>query len=130
MAFPIPVTLMYGGACGLLVTGLGAYVSASRGKFKSFIGDAPPPELQRIIRAHGNASEWVPLGVLLLLLLEVSGLGSLPLHLLGGGFLLARLLHAMGVIGKSPLSAAGAGLNYLAVGGMAIWAIVRHFPIG
>jgi uncharacterized protein len=121
---PIPVTLLYGGLTALFVTILGANVSRLRGASGAFVGDPVPPELVRPIRAHGNAAEWAPLGILLLLLLELSGAGNrFALHLLGGSFFLGRVLHAYGVTAKSPAALAGAGINYLVLVVMSGWAI-------
>jgi uncharacterized protein len=123
----LPATLIYGGMTGLLVTALGANVSRLRGTTTG-IGTPLPPELMRPVRAHGNAAEWVPLGILLLLVLELSGAGSrFTLHLLGGSFFLGRVLHAAGVYTRSPLSAVGAGINYLVLTVMSVWAIALRF---
>jgi uncharacterized protein len=124
----LPVTLLYGGLTVLLVTALGINVSRLRGVHKAFVGDPLPPELVRPVRAHGNATEWVPLGLLLLLVLELSGAGSrFMLHLLGGGFFLGRVLHAFGVYTRSSVILAGVGINYLAMLAMSVWAIVLRF---
>lgn len=123
----IPVTLLYGGLSALLLITLSTYVSAQRGKYKSYIGDAPPVELQRVIRAHGNATEYVPIGILMLLVLELSGLGSTALHVLGGGFLAGRVLHAAGTLTKTPLSTVGATINNIALVAMGGWATYLHF---
>jgi uncharacterized membrane protein YecN with MAPEG domain len=124
----IPVTLLYGGLSVLLVTVLGANVSRLRSIYKAYIRDVPPAELLRPVRAHGNAAEWVPVGVLLLLILELSqAAGSALLHILGGMFFLGRVLHAYGVYAKSMVSAAGAVINYLTLLIMSAWAIWFHF---
>ncbi len=122
----LSVTLLYGGLTAALVTLLGVNVSLLRLRKKAFVGQQPA-ELVFAIRAHGNAAEWVPLGLVLLAALELSGLGSLPLHLLGGGLLLARLLHAAGLYLKNGLGSAGATLNYVVVGAMSGWAVLLHF---
>jgi uncharacterized protein len=120
-------TLIYGGMCALLVTLLGMNVSRLRGRAVG-VGDPLPPELVRPVRAHGNAAEWVPLGILLLLMLELSHAGGVKtLHTLGGTFFLGRVLHAAGVYTKSPLSVIGAGLNYLVLLIMSVWAIALRF---
>jgi len=64
MAFPIPVTALYGTLNILFTTLLGINVSRTRGKFKAFLGDTPNPELLRTIRAHGNNTEWMPADIL------------------------------------------------------------------
>ena len=123
MPASIPVTLLYGGLCGLLVTLLGLNVSRLRGT-RLGVGAPLPPELVRPVRAHGNAAEWVPLGLLLLLALELSGgPGPLALHLLGGTLLLGRVLHVIGFYGRNRASVAGATLTYLVLLVMSGWAV-------
>ncbi|HTT71602.1 MAG TPA: MAPEG family protein [Anaeromyxobacteraceae bacterium] len=124
---PLPITLLYGGLTILFVTLLGANVTRLRILRRVGVDQPIPDDLRRPVRAHGNASEWVPLGLLLLLILEASGLGSVPLHLLGGLFLLGRVLHAAGTYTRSPWSVVGAGLNYALLFAMSFWAIALHF---
>jgi len=125
MPVAIPATLLYGGLLALLLTALGADVSRRRAGAAVGVGSPLPPELVRPVRAHGNAAEWVPLGLLLLLVLELSGRPStFAVHLLGGTLLLARLLHAAGVYGRNKLSTVGAGLTYLVLVVMGGWATV------
>ncbi len=64
---------------------------------------------------------------MLLLALELSHAGnSFNLHLLGGGFLLARVLHAAGLYGRFKFTVAGAALNYLVLTVMGVWAIAAR----
>jgi uncharacterized membrane protein YecN with MAPEG domain len=122
------VTLLYGGLLGLFVFALSLNVSRLRGKHKVFVGDALPPEVMRASRAHGNSVEHVPLTLLLLLLLELTGsVSSTSLHVLGGTLVLSRILHAIGLMARSPLAAAGAGLTYLVEVAVAGWAVYLHF---
>ena len=51
--------------------------------------------LQRAIRAHGNLTEYAPMMVIVLYLLEVSGADTTTLHSLGLSFLLGRLMHGV-----------------------------------
>ena len=51
--------------------------------------------LQRAIRAHGNLTEYAPMMVILLYLLETSGTGAMTLHGLGLAFLIGRLMHGI-----------------------------------
>jgi uncharacterized membrane protein YecN with MAPEG domain len=129
MPFP-HVSLLYGGLLGLLVTLLGLRVSLLRIRGGKFVGpkSAPPAELLLPIRAHGNATEWVPLGLVLLLALELSGrLSSGALHGLGGTLLLGRVLHAAGFYTGTKLSTVGATLTYLVLLAMAAWAVRLAF---
>ena len=127
MAIPVPITLLYGGLTALLVTLLGANVSSLRLLLKAGPRDLPP-ELVRPVRAHGNSAEWAALGLLLLLVLELSrAAGSTVLHLFGGLFFLGRAFHAYGIYGRSALHMVGALINYLVLLGMSAWAIWFHF---
>lgn len=66
--------------------------------------------LQRMIRAHGNFIEYVPLGLLFLVALELMGAPIGLLWMLGTMLILARIAHAWGVIqtyGPSPMRAIG-----------------------
>jgi uncharacterized membrane protein YecN with MAPEG domain len=125
---PIPVTLLYGGLTALLVVLLGLNVSRARGKLKAHFGTAPD-EMTRELRAHGNAAEWAPLGILLLLLLELAGVSSLALHVLGGSLVLGRVLHAAGALirQRTPFVTLGATVNYLVTAVLAGWAVALHF---
>lgn len=62
------------------------------------LGDGGVEALQRSIRAHGNLAEYAPFALLLLGILELNGLPAWQLHLLGGVFTAARVLHAYGVL--------------------------------
>ena len=56
---------------GLLIFGLGFWVSMMRGRTQTVIGNAPDPAdpLHKAVRAHANAAEYAPmLGVLMLAL--------------------------------------------------------------
>jgi len=121
------VTLLYGSLSALLVGALGVNVSRLRVGKQAFVGAAQDPELTQAVRAHGNATEYVPLQILLLLLLELSGVSGMPLHLLGGLIFTSRLLHAVGVLLQLRVTALAALVSYLVTFAMAIWGLVIHF---
>jgi uncharacterized protein len=58
------------------------------------MGDGGERLLQRYLRGHGNFAEYAPLGLLLLLLLELGGWPTWLLHPLGLTLLAGRLAHA------------------------------------
>jgi uncharacterized membrane protein YecN with MAPEG domain len=128
MPVPVPVTLLYGGLNALLITILGMRVSKARAAADVGVETPVPKEMIRTVRAHGNAAEWVPLGLVLLLAIELSGAGTrFTLHLAGGTLLLGRVLHAVGFLGKNKLSVVGAALTYLVLAAMSVWAISVRF---
>jgi uncharacterized membrane protein YecN with MAPEG domain len=61
-------------------------------------GHGEDDTLLRRIRAHGNFTETVPLALLLLALLEGTGLGQTTLLALGACVALSRVLHAWGLM--------------------------------
>jgi uncharacterized membrane protein YecN with MAPEG domain len=127
MPIVLPVTLLYGGLTVLLVVVLGAAVSLRRGAERIGPGQVPDKDLTWRIRAHGNAAEWSPLGIILLGLIEAAGGTSNALHAAGGLFFLGRVLHAVGMYRRSRLHTVGAAINYLVLIALAGWAIALRF---
>lgn len=71
--------------------------------------------LQRKVRAYGNFTEYVPLGLLFVLALELIQASSWLLWLIGGALTLGRVAHAWGLIttyGPSPGRAIGFFLTW------------------
>ena len=51
--------------------------------------------LQRAIRGHGNLTEYAPIFLILLYLVEKSGFDVIGVHWYGSVFVLGRLMHAV-----------------------------------
>lgn len=97
----MPVFFVCAGLLGLLAVSLTASVGRLRGKKRVSLGDGGDPELQAAIRAHGNFMEFVPLS--LLLIYAVSDFyGYWTVAILSLALLLARVLHAGGMLGFIP----------------------------
>ncbi|GAB6195695.1 MAPEG family protein [Lysobacter xanthus] len=93
----LPVTSIVAGLHGLLLlTLLWPIVALRRGR-KIGLGDGGDPQLLRRIRVHANFIEYVPFALLLLALLEGTGLRRDAVAALGAALLLARVLHALGL---------------------------------
>lgn len=90
------ITALYAGLLGLLLVYLSARVIMGRQKHRVDIGDGGQPALARAIRTQGNFTEYVPLALLLILVLEVLGTRPIVLHGLGLALVLARLAHLQG----------------------------------
>ena len=60
-------------------------------------GDGGHAILRKAIDAHANFSQYVPLALLLLLMLNQRGIHDIFLHLLALPLLLARACHAYGI---------------------------------
>jgi uncharacterized membrane protein YecN with MAPEG domain len=91
------VTLLIAGLHGLLLLALLWPIVATRRGRRIGLGDGGDPALLRRIRVHANFVEYVPFALLLLALLEVTGLDRVWVAALGGVLLVARVLHAIGL---------------------------------
>jgi uncharacterized membrane protein YecN with MAPEG domain len=91
------ITSAYLGILALLYLVLGLQVSRLRRGHRVLFGDGDNIKLRSAIRAHANFVEYVPLIVLMVAMLEISGMPAMPVHLLMGALLVARLLHPLGM---------------------------------
>jgi uncharacterized membrane protein YecN with MAPEG domain len=101
------------------------WLRSSRGVGLGSGGDA---DMERAIRAHANAIEYLPIALLLLVLLALEQTRPGLLHLFGIVLLVGRILHAIGLSSASGRSfgrLAGIGLTVLVMLAMAILLIVR-----
>ena len=85
------------GVMTLLLLAFSAQVSRWRGRAKTGLGDGGNAELARWIRVQGNFVEYVPMALLLLALLELSGVARAWILVGGVALLAGRLLHAWGL---------------------------------
>ena len=119
---PVHWTLLFAGACALLQCALTALVIVHRVRSKIDFLDGGDTTLMRRIRAHGNFSETAPMALLLMLLLELDGLASTWLVMLGTALLLGRLLHAASLLGlaghRARLLGMALTLAVLSLGGL------------
>ena len=91
------ITGLYAGITGLLLVVLYIRISQRRLTTKIGVGSGGDAELEQRVRAHGNLIEAAPLALILLYLIEQTGLGSMYVHALGALFIAARLAHAQGM---------------------------------
>lgn len=68
-----------------------------RRSLKIGLGDAGNKDMQRAVRVHANFAEYVPLSLLMIYLVEQSGVYAWFVHTLCLGLLAGRLSHAYGV---------------------------------
>ena len=73
-------------------------VIALRRTEKIALGDGGVQKLQAAIRAHGNFSEYVPLSLVLMALLELDHFASTALMVVALALVLGRVLHAVSVL--------------------------------
>lgn len=110
------LTSLYAGILALIYLVISGWVVRVRMQQKIFAGDKGDPFMANAIRVHANFAEYVPLALILILLAEMQGAPALALHLLGGGLVLSRVMHALGMAAephKPPLRGGGALLTFV-----------------
>ena len=98
------ITAIYAALHALLLLGLASRIVRYRLSARIGLGTAGDARLEQLTRVHGNAVEYVPIALILLLLLELTGLPAAWLHAFGAGHLIARVLHAIGLSGHKGMS--------------------------
>lgn len=101
----------------ILLLVLSVLVVRLRQKHKIAMGDEGIPELARAIRAFGNATEYVPAGLVAIAVLALAGASPLSIHIVGLVLLTGRVTHAVGLSnsgGTSMPRAVGIILTWIA----------------
>ena len=128
------ITATYLGILALLYLVLGLQVSRLRRGHRVLFGDGDNIKLRSAIRAHANFAECVPIIVLMVAMLEMSGMPAIRVHLLMGVLLVARLLHPLGMyVGPRTLRfqicrVGGILLTLLVMLGAAVMLLWRFLP--
>ncbi len=115
------ITATYLAVLALIYAALGLRVSRLRRSNRAGFGDGGSTELRSAIRAHAHFAEYVPIIVLMVALLEASGLNPLLVYILMTALLVSRILHP---IGMQANSSATLQFRLGRVGGMALTIIV------
>lgn len=99
----LPVTSVTAAIAALMLIALSVPVSLKRRKLKAAHGDAGDVGLQRLIRVQGNFTEYAPMGLILLALVEVGVTPANLLWTIGILLIAGRGLHALGMLRGAPL---------------------------
>lgn len=111
---------------------LGLRVSTYRAKHNILWGDDGDDGMTRRIRAHANHSEWVPATMIILGLIEMVGVSPIIVGVLGAIVIVARGLHAIGLMGNAEAfnRATGIAMNWIVLLLCAVIGIVEFFAPG
>jgi uncharacterized membrane protein YecN with MAPEG domain len=129
----LPITLTIAAAAAVLHIWLAARVSQLRNRHKVSIGDGGNEALIRRMRAHANYGENLPVVLILLALLELAGGDARILWGAAILFILARLLHAVGMDRPQPsrlrmIGMMGTTLALVVLAGYAVLIVYQHPP--
>ena len=122
------ITALYAALNALLLLGLASLIVLYRRASRIGLGASGDLQLEQLMRVHGNAVEYVRTALILLLLLELTALPAAWLHAFGAGFLIARVLHAIGLSRHKGMSFGrfhGTLWTWAAILAMAITLLVR-----
>jgi len=91
----LPITSLYAGLLALWILYLLFKVVGFRRGKQVLLGDGDDTHGIRLIRAHGNATETIPIFLILLALIEAMAAPGWVVHLFGAPFLVGRILHGV-----------------------------------
>lgn len=91
---------LWSGLSILLLVVLSFRTIFTRKRLKVSFGDGGDPQLTAASRAFGNAAEYIPPCLAILILMALLGFQPIWIHAIGGAMLLGRVLHAWG-LGKA-----------------------------
>jgi uncharacterized protein len=91
------VTSVFAALLAIIYVRLSFAVIALRRANQVSLGTGGNDALERAIRAHGNFSEYVPIGIILIACLELNGAPWWLVAVPGISLTLGRILHAKGI---------------------------------
>ncbi len=104
LSLHFPITLTYAALLGLLFVILTFNVMRWQVRAINDPRQVESGKSERISRVQGNFTESVPLGLILMALLELNGVMPAFLHGLGILLVIARVMHAVGMTRKPLIS--------------------------
>jgi uncharacterized protein len=122
----LPITLATAAAAVVLNIWLSARVIAARRPLKIGVGDGGSEAVLRRMRAHANFAENMPLFLILLAAIELSGGNPRALSIVAAAFILARISHGLGMDAGKPrlLRMIGMMTTTAVMVGLAAYAVV------
>ncbi|MDK3018079.1 MAPEG family protein [Pseudodonghicola flavimaris] len=122
------ITPIYAALIAVVFLALSARVITYRRRTAQTLGDHGDPALLARMRAQANCAEYAPIGLLLLLMIEMQGTPALAVQALGLALLLGRILHGLSFTDsrpRLPLRIAGIVLTLVMIGLSALALLTR-----
>lgn len=125
----VPITLMYASIFALFALVLSFRAGSFRGKtgISVMYGEPTNAELAERVRVHQNFLEYVPMILIVMGAIELSGGSSMFLYIVGDILIIVRIAHAVGLKHDNMghpgrlIGAGGTALLTLVVAGYGIW---------
>ena len=119
----LPIALTTAGAAPLVNLWLGVRIGRIRIAEKVSVGDGGNPRLVARMRAQLNFAEYVPVVLILIALVEAASGSQLWLWVVASVFILARVLHGIGMDGWMLGRTIGIAITYLTMIGLGLYAV-------
>ncbi|NKB99339.1 MAG: hypothetical protein GKR90_12715 [Pseudomonadales bacterium] len=121
----LTITLVTACILGLMFIWLSARVIGTRVKNDVLIGDSGDQALLFSIRVQGNFTEYVPIFLIVLALIEAAGANQTALIVLAALFVAARLSHVLGMGEDANLKFRQAGIigSFTAIGAVSLYGL-------
>lgn len=115
MTIILPASLATAAACALINLWLAIRVGQMRNAHKVSVGDGGNMAVIARMRAHANFTEYAPIVLILLALLELARGTSLHAWGYGCAFVVARVCHGLGMDTWKPGRMIGVALTFLII---------------
>ncbi len=127
----LQISLMATGLAALIALWLGWRCIAVRIKGQIIHGDGGNALMARRMRAQANFTEYAPVGLLVVLVLDLAGRDGWLLAGTALAFLLGRVLHAIGMDaeGENWPRKLGMILTLIILVAWAVWALLAAFSV-
>lgn len=112
------ITPIYAALIALIFVALSARVIGYRRAHRLSLGDEGDKSLLKRMRAQANCAEYAPIGLILILLVELQGAPAIAVHFLGVCLLAGRALHGWAFSASPPVMAGrqiGMALTFTAI---------------
>lgn len=123
----LPITMTIAGAAAILNAWLGVRCSLRRRGAGISLGDGGDAIMAARMRAHANFIEYTPIILILIGLIELAEGSSVLLWVVGVAYILARVLHAIGMEGPLQLRVLGIIVTFATLIGLGLWAAAIPF---
>ena len=94
------IVAIYASLCSLIIVWLSLRVIDYRRKYKVSVGDGGVEDLKIAMATQSNAVEYLPIGLVLMFVLEFNGATAWLVHVIGISMIIGRVFHIKGMIGK------------------------------
>ena len=119
----LPITLTTAGGAALIALWLALRTVGVRQKAQVSIGDGGDAALICRMRSQANFTEYAPFIVILIALIEFTAGTSTWLWVASVAFLVARILHPLGMDGMKYGRAIGTAVTFLLLAGLGLYTI-------